>query len=76
MLEAQRAAVAQAAVEEARLWRDASPEECFAAVIELCRDTDHYLGRLSPGELERALTPDPLPGDASAILARDAVSRG
>ena len=70
MLEAQRAELS-GDVEvrrEAALWRTATPEECFAAVIELCRDTDHYLGGLSAEQLERALAPDPLPEDTLELL--------
>lgn len=71
VLEAQRAALSgdAALLREAALWRDATPAECLAAVIELCRDTDHYLAMLSPTELERALAPDPLPDDTLAMLA-------
>lgn len=73
ILEAQRAELSsdRELLREAALWRDASPRECFAAVIALCRDTDHYLGLLAPDELERALEPDPLPPSTLALLARD-----
>lgn len=70
ILEAQRAEQSGdgALLREAALWRDATPQECFAAVIALCRDADHYLGLLSAEEIERALTPDPLPDDTLALL--------
>lgn len=70
ILEAQRAELSSDAElrREAELWRGVSPEECWAEVIELCRDTDHYLGLLTAEELERALTPDPLPADTLELL--------
>jgi hypothetical protein len=70
ILEAQRAEQSgdAALLREAAMWRDATPEECFAAVIALCRDADYYLGRLASDELERALAPDPLPDDTLALL--------
>ena len=70
LLEAQRAELSSddEVRREADLWRTATPAECFAAVIELCRDTDYYLGRLSADELERALAPDPLPDDTLELL--------
>jgi hypothetical protein len=73
ILEAQRAELSsdRELLREAEMWRDASPQECFAAVIALCRDTDHYLRVLAPDELERALEPDPLPPSTLALLARD-----
>lgn len=71
ILEAQRAELSRDAEleREAALWRDASPAQCFAEVIELCRDTDHYLGMLSDEQLERALAPVPLPPDTVSLLA-------
>ena len=71
ILEAQRAELSsdRELLREAAMWRDASPEECFATVIELCREADHYLSLLSPEELERALEPDPLPPSTLALLA-------
>jgi hypothetical protein len=54
---------------EAALWRDATPEECLAAMFDLCREADHYLARLTPAELERALVPDSLPADTLALLS-------
>ena len=70
ILEAQRAELCSDAElrREADLWRTATPEECFAAVIELCRDTEHYLGMLSPEQLERALAPASLPEDTLELL--------
>lgn len=70
ILEAQRAELSGDGelLREAARWRDASPEECFAATIALCRDADHYLSLLAPDELERALAPDPLPADTLELL--------
>jgi hypothetical protein len=79
ILEAQRAEQSgdAALLRRAALWRDASPEECFAEVIALCKDADYYLGLLTADQLERALTPDPLPTDTIALLrARRASPRG
>lgn len=72
VLEAQRAANQQRdqVEREAALWRDATPAECWAEGLALCRAADHFLSLLSPGQLERALTPDPLPADTLALLAR------
>jgi hypothetical protein len=55
--------------ERASVWRDASPEECFAAVIDQCREAEYFLSLKSPGELERVLAPIELPEDTLAILA-------
>lgn len=73
ILEAQRAELSNDSelVREADMWRDATPQECFAAVIALCRDTDYYLSMLDPEALERALEPDPLPPSTLELLARD-----
>jgi hypothetical protein len=70
ILEAQRAVLCDDAElwREAELWRSATPEECLAEVIALCRDTDHYLGLLSAEQLERALAPAPLPDDTLDLL--------
>ncbi len=70
ILEAQRAELSSDAElqREAELWRTATPAECFAAVIELCRDADHYLGMLTAEQLERALAPAPLPDDTLDLL--------
>ncbi len=78
ILEAQRAELCCDAElqREAEMWRTATPAECFAAVIELCQDADHYLGMLSAEQLERALAPDPLPNDTLDLLrASRAVQR-
>lgn len=78
ILEAQRAELCSDAElrREAESWRSATPAECFAAVIALCKDTDHYLGLLSAEQLERALAPEPLPPDTLELLrARRASTR-
>jgi hypothetical protein len=69
-LEAQRAYFASddRLRERAALWRDKSPEECLAAVIEQCREAEYFLSLKSPEELERVLAPEPLPPDTIAIL--------
>jgi hypothetical protein len=76
ILEAQRAANDQRSqVErEASLWRDATPAECWAEGIALCRVLERALARLTPDQLERALKPDPLPEDTCALLARRAAA--
>jgi hypothetical protein len=63
ILEAQRAYFDERAEieREAAIWRDASPEECFAAMFALCAEADYFLSLLGPDELERAIQPDPLP---------------
>ncbi len=53
---------------EASRWRGISPEQCWEVVVELCKDTDHYLGLLTSEQLERALIPDPLPEEALRYL--------
>jgi hypothetical protein len=54
--------------ERAKLWRDATPEECFEATAELCAEAALFLSRLSDVELERALAPDPIPPDTLQLL--------
>ena len=70
VLEAQRAWFAsdEHIKERAAIWRDATPEECFQAVAELCTEAAFFLSRLSESELDRALTPDPLPPDTIQLL--------
>lgn len=70
VLEAQRAWFAsdEHIKERAALWRDATPEECFEAVAELCTDAAFFLSRLSDDELQSALAPDPLPPDTIQLL--------
>ncbi|HUQ03503.1 MAG TPA: hypothetical protein VM261_13470 [Kofleriaceae bacterium] len=69
ILEAQRAFFREDAEleREAAIWRDASAEECFAAVIALCEEADFFLSRLGPGELERTLRPVPSPYDVRLL---------
>ncbi|MBK9034782.1 MAG: hypothetical protein IPL61_26550 [Myxococcales bacterium] len=71
LLEAQRAALGETSerAREAELWRDATPAECLATMFALCREADHYLAQLTPGQLERALAPAPLPADTVLLLA-------
>jgi hypothetical protein len=54
--------------DRAAVWRDASPEDCLAAVIESCNEAAYFLSLKSPDELERVLAPVPLPADTIAIL--------
>jgi hypothetical protein len=70
LLEAQRAHLAsdEHVRERAAVWRDATPEQHLAAVIEQCREAEYFLSLKDPAELERALTPLPLPDDTVAIL--------
>ena len=76
MLEAQRAANDQRSQieREAALWRDATPAECWAEGIALCRVLELALSRLTPDQLERALRPDPLSEDTLALLRRRAAA--
>ena len=70
VLEAQRAWFSsdEHIKERAKLWRDATPEECFEATAELCTEAAFFLSRLSEDELERALAPDPIPPDTIELL--------
>jgi hypothetical protein len=56
--------------DRAARYRDMTPEQCLAEVIDLCRDAGYFLAMKSPDELERALAPDPLPADTVSILER------
>ncbi len=69
ILEAQRAYFAEDAEleREAAIWRDATPEECFATMLALCAEADHFLSLLDPDELERALRREPSPHDVALI---------
>jgi len=69
-LEAQRAYFASDdhIRERADAWRDATPEQCLAAVIDQCREAEYFLSLKSADELERVLAPEPLPDDTVAIL--------
>lgn len=70
ILEAQRRYLAgdEHLVERAAPWREATPEQHLAAVIEQCREAAYFLSLKDPSELERVLTPLPLPDDTIAIL--------
>lgn len=78
ILEAQRAFFREDAEleREAKIWRDATPEECFATVIALCAEADYFLSLLSPDELERALRPDPSPHDVVLVQPAAVASCG
>jgi hypothetical protein len=69
ILEAQRAFFDEdAEIErEAAIWRDATPEERFAAMIALCGEADYFLSLLTPDKLERVLRTD-LPSDFVPLL--------
>lgn len=69
-LEAQRAYFAsdEHIKERAAIWRDATREECVAAMIDKCREADYFLSLKSPDEIERVLEPEPIPPDTLAIL--------
>ena len=70
VLEAQRAAFTgdDHVRREVEPWRDAPPAARLRAFDALCRDTLHWLARLSPAAQERATAPTPLPEDAWPIL--------
>ncbi len=72
ILEAQRAHFAsdEHIIERAARYREMTPEECLAEVIDLGRDAEYYLAMKSEVELERALAPEPIPADTLAILER------
>lgn len=71
ILEAQRAHFSERAEleREAQIWRDATPEECFATVIALCEEADHFLSLLAPEQLALALRPDPSPAAPPLVRA-------
>jgi hypothetical protein len=56
--------------DNAKLWIDATPEECVAATYESCEEAAFFLSRLDPEALERALAPTPLPAETEALLIR------
>jgi hypothetical protein len=71
ILERQRAYFAsdERIIERARLWRDATPEECLASLDELCRDADLMLDMMEPAARDRAQAfSAQLPDDTIAIL--------
>jgi hypothetical protein len=69
-LEAQRAHFSSDAhiTDRASVWRNATPEECLAAVSDQCREADYFLSLKSPEELERLLAARSLPEHTIAIL--------
>jgi hypothetical protein len=56
--------------ERAALWRDATPQECLAALAESCAEADYFFSRYSPEVLEQVLEPEPLPSDTVELLTR------
>jgi len=61
---------------EVEVWRDATPAERIAELEEMCAVADHFLSQLSPEQLERVMTREPLPPDSIAVLtALRALSR-
>ena len=56
--------------ERAAVWRDATPEQRLAAVIDQCREAEYFLALKTPEALERVLAPTPIPDDTIAILER------
>jgi hypothetical protein len=56
--------------ERAAVWRDATPQECLAALAESCAEAAYFLSLYSPEMLEKVLEPEPLPGDTVEILTR------
>jgi hypothetical protein len=69
-LEAQRAYFAgdDHIRDRAAVWRDASPAECLAAVIDQCREVEYFLSLKPPAELDRVLEPEPIPSATLQIL--------
>lgn len=69
-LEAQRAYFASDDHIRARaaLWRDATPEQCLAAVAEQCREAEYFLSLKSEDELERLLATPTIPAETLALL--------
>ena len=72
MLERQREYFAsdELVKERAAVWRDATPQECLAALAESCADAAFFLSQYPPAVLEKALAPDPLPRDTVELLER------
>jgi hypothetical protein len=70
ILEAQRAYFAsdEHILERAARYREMSPEECLAEVIDCARAGAQLLALKSPEELAAILEPVPLPADTLAIL--------
>jgi hypothetical protein len=56
--------------ERAAVWRDATPQECLAAVAESCAEAAFFLSQYSPDLLEKVLEPEPLPPDTIELLER------
>jgi hypothetical protein len=56
--------------ERAAAWRDATPQECLAALAASCADAAFFLSRYPPDVLEKALEPEPLPRDTAELLER------
>lgn len=72
MLERQREHFASDEVieERAAMWRDATPQECLAALAASCAEAAFFLSRYTPEVLEKALEPEPLPRDTVELLER------
>jgi hypothetical protein len=51
------------------VWRDATPEECLAALEEQCKDAEEMYALKTPDELAALLQPVPIPADTLALLA-------
>jgi hypothetical protein len=70
ILEAQRAYFAsdEHIIERASRYRDMTPEQCLAEVIDCARAGAQLLAMKSPEELAAVLEPEPLPADTLAIL--------
>jgi hypothetical protein len=56
--------------ERAAVWRDATPQECLAALAESCAEAEHFLALYNAEDLEQTLEPEPLPRDTVDLLER------
>jgi hypothetical protein len=54
--------------ERADLWRDATPEECWAATLESCREVEWLFALVDTDTRSRAEQPEPIPAAVIAIL--------
>jgi hypothetical protein len=70
MLERQRAYFASddCVRERAELWRDATPEQCWAATLESCREVEWLFALMDPDTRSRAEQPEPIPDTVISIL--------
>ena len=54
--------------DRAAIWRDATPEECLAAVAESCAEVEALFAMMEPDVRERAMQPEPISDGILSIL--------